>query len=106
MTMENPSGLKPFSNLVLIDPIKTERVTAGGLHLPDEHVEKSSYKTSRGRVVALGSAAFKYAGGQSEDTPEIGDVIIFKTYEGSWEDGKDGQKYVLIADDLIVGAVE
>lgn len=106
MTTENQSGLKPFANLVLIDPIVTEEKTAGGLYIPDEYREKSSYKTSRGRVVSLGYAAFKYGGKASADTPQIGDTVIFKVYEGSWEDGADGKKYVLIADDLIVGGVE
>lgn len=77
--MENESGLQPTADKILVQPLKVEETTAGGIVLPKVSQEKEQLAQRIGTLVAVGPDA--------EGAPELigiepGDVILFARYSG------------------------
>ncbi len=89
-------NIRPIGDRVLIDPIKEESVTAGGLYLP-EGAEGRSY---RGVVKAAGPGTAK-----NPMTVKVGQTVLFSKYSGApLKIG--GQEFHLIALDNILAIEE
>jgi len=89
---------------VTLRPVAVDATTAGGVIIPDEHLDRAKYKVARGEVVSMGSQAFRLSGELINDAPKLGDIVIFPTYEGSLEKS-GGEEFRVIADDHIKGVV-
>ena len=104
--MENKSGILPMEYNVLVYPQEVQRTTRGGLHLPDETVERDGYARTEGILVAVSPLAFSYAEWpEGARKPRIGDRVMFARYNAHEVTGKDGQKYWLLKDQSISGII-
>jgi chaperonin GroES len=79
--------LKPFGDIVVLEPIEPDEKTAGGIILPDTAKEQRLC----GRVVAAGPGKLREDGGRDPMDVEIGDVVYYQKYSGDpyQEDGKE-----------------
>ena len=107
--------IKPLGFYVLIEMIKVEKTSAGGIILNSDTVDKEQEATDTGYVRAIGPTAYHgYPGCESEScssTPakkwglEIGMKIEYRRYEGK-KSAVDGyENYRFIPDSHIIGGI-
>jgi len=97
-------NFKPLSNHVLIEPFEEEKISKGGIVLPDSADKK---KQSRGTVVAVGPGKLKEAGDRYPISVAVGQTILFKEPWGEENKIEDGdKKYFLVEEDDILAIVE
>lgn len=95
----NPSGIFPTVGVVVL-PKEQEKVTAGGIMLPPETIDKRQLASMEGVIVAVSPLAFVYA----DDTewrgakPDVGDRVMFARYAGLRQKGADGKDYIVMSD--------
>lgn len=98
MTDLNTSGFRPYSIGVLIRLDESTKVTAGGIHLTDDRVDKDTHSRQTGTIVAMGGEAFTKMGSES---PKLGDRVYFAKYSGQFlypKETKDGKEYRIVDD--------
>lgn len=100
-TVANNSGIEPAGHRILVLPLEAEKVSSGGIVLPDAKVEKDALAVCEGTVISLGPCAYQ---DQKEPWCAPGDKVVFKKFEGFVRPGKDGLSYRVI-EDLHVWAV-
>lgn len=82
--------LKPTPGYFLIVPLEAETKTASGIYLPDTVSEKPQ----KGKILAVGSAAF--VDGQKIEPPaKIGETVIYKKWGGN-EVKINGKEYLFV----------
>jgi chaperonin GroES len=99
--MKNQSGIFPTEYKVLVQPIKVDEKTKGGIILPDEHKDREQFAQMQGMLVAVSPLAFTYAGKEDwgdAEKPKPGDRVMFAKYAGAACKGKDGADYRIIND--------
>ena len=118
------TGIWPSGNRVVVQPDEVERVSEGGIIIPDADADKHQMAQSTGTLVGMGPDAFKeyttvterYLDGRwvpfertvtgfSENFAEIGDRVAFAKYGGLSVIGEDGNEYRLMNDMDITGRV-
>lgn len=97
----NWSGIHPVGYDVLVEPREVERVTKGGLHMPDETVEREGFARTEGILVAVSDRAFH----ELVAVP-IGRRVMFNKYNATEVRGRDGKTYWLMKDNSIRAWVE
>lgn len=107
-TGENKSGYEPLSNkvLVLVDVALNE--TSGGVHIPQELIERQQMAAETGILAAIGPSAFLYRDDGSrwdEEKPALGARVWIERYAGQVIRGEDDNMYRLM-DAKCVGAVK
>lgn len=98
--MNNRSGIVPLEFKVLILPDEVEKMSAGGIYMPDTRHEREEWAQVRGRLVAAGGRAFE----DWPDAPNVGAQVYFAKYQGIVVPGGDGKEYRL-CNDKDVGAL-
>lgn len=93
--------IRPLNNRVLIKRIEELTRTPGGLFLPDTAKEKPI----EGEVLAVGEGRVDDNGKLVPMTIQVGDRIVFSKYSGT-EIKLDGEEYLLMREDDILGIVE
>jgi len=83
---------KPLKDRVFVSYSAELEKTSGGLYIPDAAKEKPQ----KGKIEAIGNEA-KHV--------KIGDVILFDKYSGS-KITIDGQEYLILKEEDILGIVE
>jgi chaperonin GroES len=99
--MTNPSGIKPTEYKVLVQPIKVDAKTKGGIILPDEHKDREQFAQMQGTLVAVSPLAFTYADASDwgdAEKPKPGDKVMFAKFAGAAVKGMDGADYRIIND--------
>lgn len=99
-------AIQPLGDRILVEPISNEKVSEGGLHIPDV-AQKSSMRC---RVVTLGLGKLEYsstikAGAQTSRTQfdcQVNDVVLISQYCGT-EVKLNGKDYKLIMNDDVLG---
>jgi chaperonin GroES len=92
--------VRPLHDRVIVQRIKEEEKTKGGIIIPDTAKEKPQ----EGRVVAVGP-------GRQEDGKVIalgvkaGDKILFGKYSGT-EIKLDGEEHLIMREEDILGVIE
>lgn len=99
--MTNASGIRPVGHRVLVLPEDVEEVTAGGIVLARELVQKEAMAQVAGVVVEVGVDCWA---DQPSKWVGPGDRVIFAKYSGLYHKGADGKTYRVI-NDLDVVAV-
>ena len=94
-------NIKPLDNRVVIKPIEAESKTKGGIVLPDTAKEKSQ----KGEIVAAGPGRLLDSGERAKMGVSKGDKVLFGKYAGT-EVKIDGQDYVIMKEDEILGKIE
>jgi len=93
---------KPLNNYVLLARIEEENKTAGGIIIPDNAREKPS----RGRVIAVGDGEISN-GARIPMTVAPGNIVLFAKWASSANEVKiDGNDYVIIRENDILGILE
>src|SRR4051812_41463294 len=100
--MENKSGITPTGDLVLLLCPPIANVTAGGVLIPDEALERQSRATRIGYLIAAGSIAQVH--------PRLeglgpGDMVLLPRYAADFVP-IDGVDYLLIRADAVLGKCE
>lgn len=95
--------LIPLGHRVLIDPEfddglgEAEALTKAGFQLVGESVDMQRAATQIGRIVAIGSTAWKDEGLGGHRWAEVGDLVYFAKY--AHKIVKDGEKEYFIVND-------
>ena len=93
--------VRPLQDRVLVQRIEEEEMTAGGIIIPDTAKEKPQ----EGRVEAVGAGKILDNGTRIEPGVKKGDRILFGKYAGT-EITLDGQEYLIMREDDILGVLE
>ena len=99
---QNKMNFKPLSNHLFIEGLEGEKVTKGGIVLPDT-AEKE--KPVKGKVLAVGPGKRNDKGETMPMSVKIGDVVLFKKY-GPDEVEFEGKKYLVGDEDDILAILE
>ncbi|MBI3631673.1 MAG: co-chaperone GroES [Candidatus Staskawiczbacteria bacterium] len=95
-------NIKPLSDHVLIEPIKGEEKTSGGIFLP-ETAEKE--KSEQGKVIATGPGKKTDDGKIVPLSVKPGDKVLFQKY-GPNEIKVKGKEYLIAKEEDILAIIE
>ena len=70
--------LRPLADRVVVKPIEREKVSKGGIVLPDTAKEKPQ----EGEVVAVGQGRLSEDGKRLPMDVKVGDIVIYAKYGG------------------------
>lgn len=88
------SDIKPLYDRVVIKRMEEEKLSAGGIVIPDSATEKPI----KGEVVAVGTGKV-FDNGQTRPTQvKVGDKVLFGKYSGT-EVKLDGVEYLVVKED-------
>ena len=93
--------VKPLNDRVLVQRIKEEEVTKGGIVIPDTAKEKPM----EGKVVAVGKGKILENGKIQPLDIKKGDRILFSKYAGT-EIKIEGEEHIIMREDDVLGVVE
>lgn len=93
--------LTPVLHRIILKLDSIEEVTASGIVIPKDLIEKERKAVEIGTVVSIGETAFKDYGG-SIDTIKIGDRVIIAKYSGKEIKDIDETQYVVINDEDVL----
>ena len=93
--------IRPLHDRVIVKRNDAETKTASGIIIPDTAKEKPQ----EGEVVAVGSGKVKDDGGLRPLELKKGDKILFGKYSGT-EIKIDGEEYLMMREDDILGVIE
>ncbi|PIW79673.1 MAG: co-chaperone GroES [Candidatus Omnitrophica bacterium CG_4_8_14_3_um_filter_43_15] len=90
-------NLQPLGDKVIIQRLKAEEKTKGGIILPDNAKEKPQ----EGKVVAVGKGKTLKNGKTVAPKVKAGDKILFSKYSGSEVKVNDKEYLIIEADDIL-----
>jgi chaperonin GroES len=95
------SKLRPLHDRVIVKRLEEERISAGGIVIPDSATEKPT----RGKVIAAGAGLIQKDGSVRPMSVKEGDTVLFGKYAGQ-EIKIDGEELVFLKEDDIVAVIE
>jgi chaperonin GroES len=103
----NTSGINPTGHMVLVKMEKVEEKTAGGIYLPDKHVDRENLASSKGVMVAKAPAAFDHVDWpKGAEAPPVGSRVLLRKFAGVEVKGNDGADYRVCEDKEVLAALE
>ena len=93
--------LRPLHDRVLVRRLEEQESKRGGLYIPDSAKEKPQ----QAEVMAVGSGKLMDNGERATPDVKAGDRILFGKYSGS-EVKIDGEEYLILREDEILGVLE
>lgn len=93
--------IKPLYDKVLVERLKAEEKTAGGIVLPDTAKEKPT----EGRIVATGDGRLTNDGERVAPSVKVGDRVLFGSYSGT-EIKAEGKEYLILDESEILAVVD
>ena len=93
--------LRPLHDRILVKRIAEEKMTAGGIIIPDSVKEKPI----EGKVIAVGNGKTNEEGVVRPLDVKKGDRILFGKYAGT-EIKLEGEEYIIFREDEVLGIVE
>lgn len=94
----------PVLHRLLVKPDPVETKTESGIVLAINEKREQAAAES-GTIVAIGDTCFKDYGGDLA-TVKVNDRVFYARYAGKEVTDTDGQKYILVNDDDIVGVIK
>ncbi|TLN16490.1 co-chaperone GroES [bacterium] len=94
-------NLRPLQDRIIVKRLEEENMTAGGLYIPDTAKEKPQ----KGEIIAVGKGKVAEDGKLLPMDVKVGDKILFGKYAGT-EIKIDGQDYLIMREDDILGVIE
>ena len=88
------SSIKPLSDRVVIKRMEEEKLSAGGIVIPDSATEKPI----KGEVVAVGTGKVLDNGQVRAPQVKVGDKVLFGKYSGT-EVKLDGTELLVVKED-------
>lgn len=92
--------LRPLQDRILVQRVKEEETTKGGIIIPDTAKEKPA----EGKVVAVGNGKLDEKGKRIALEVKKGDRILFGKYSGT-EVKMDGEEYLIMREEDVLGIV-
>lgn len=105
---KNESGFSPVGDRVLVLPDQAADVTAGGVMLTPELIERHTLASETGIVIELGEGAFRFCADGSKWSgykPSPGDHVYMQRYAGQVMYGRD-EKFYRLMDSACIAAVK
>ena len=93
--------VRPLHDRVIVKRMEEERKTASGIVIPDAATEKPD----QGEIIAVGNGKVGDDGKLRPMNVKVGDKILFGKYSGQTFK-MDGQEYMTMREDDIIGVVE
>ena len=93
--------IRPLSDRIVVKRIKETQQMQGGLHIPDSAREKPQ----EAEVIAAGKGRRSDDGKLLAPDVKTGDRILLGKYSGS-EITLDGEEYLIVREDEVLGIVE
>ena len=93
--------IRPLHDRVIIKRMEEERVSAGGIVIPDSATEKPV----RGRVIGAGNGQILENGSVRPIAVKAGDKVLFGKYSGT-EVKVDGEELLVMREEDIMGVIE
>ena len=94
-------AIRPLHDRVLVQRVKEEEKTKGGIIIPDTAKEKPI----EGKVIAVGAGKVGEDGKQRALDVKAGDKILFGKYSGT-EVKIDGEEHLILREEDILGVIE
>ena len=94
-------ALRPLHDRVIIKRLEEEKVSAGGIVIPDSAAEKPV----RGEVIAAGNGKILEDGKVRPIAVKKGDKVLFGKYSGT-EVKIDGQELLVMREEDILAVIE
>lgn len=95
------TNIRPLHDRVLVKRLEEERTSPGGIVIPDSATEKPI----QGEVIATGKGKILDNGEVRALDVKKGDRVLFGKYSGT-EVKIDGEEYLVMREDDVVGVVE
>ena len=93
--------VRPLQDRVVVRRLEEERKTASGIVIPDAATEKPD----QGEIIAVGNGKMGDDGKLQPMSVKVGDKVLFGKYAGQTFK-MDGQEYMTMREDDIIGVVE
>ena len=93
--------LRPLQDRILVQRVKEEEKTKGGIIIPDTAKEKPV----EGRVIAAGIGKLSEEGKRIALEVQKGERILFGKYSGN-EIKIEGEEYLIMREDDVLGVIE
>jgi len=90
-------SLKPLADRVVVQPIDRERVSKGGIVIPDTAKEKPQ----EGKVIAVGEGRLSDDGKRLPMDVKVGDIVIYAKYGGTEIKIEDEEFMILRESDIL-----
>ena len=94
-------NIRPLHDRVIVKRLEEERVSAGGIVIPDSATEKPV----QGEVIACGNGKITDSGDVRALDVKVGDRILFGKYSGT-EVKLDGQELLVMREEDIMAVIE
>ena len=93
--------LRPLHDRVIVKRMEEERLSAGGIVIPDSATEKPI----RGEVLAIGNGKLLDSGDLRALDVKVGDTVLFGKYSGT-EVKVEGEELLVMREDDIMAVIE
>ena len=93
--------LRPLQDRILVQRVKEEEKTKGGIIIPDTAKEKPA----EGKIVSVGKGKLDENGKRIAPEVKKGDRILFGKYSGT-EVKIEGQEYLIMREEDVLGIIE
>jgi len=93
--------IRPLNDRVLVQRMKEETKTKGGIIIPDTAKEKPA----EGKIIAAGNGRLGDDGKRIPLEVKKGNRVLFSKYGGT-EVKVDGEEYLIMREDDILGIIE
>ena len=93
--------LRPLHDRVIVKRMEEERMSAGGIVIPDSATEKPS----RGSVMAVGNGKILENGDKRALDIKVGDTVLFGKYSGT-EVKVDGEELLVMREEDVMAVIE
>ena len=94
-------ALRPLHDRVILKRLEEEKISAGGIVIPDSAAEKPI----RGQVIAAGTGKILEDGKVRPMAVKVGDKVLFGKYSGT-EVKVDGEELLVMREEDIVAVIE
>ena len=94
-------NIRPLHDRVVVRRMEEDRTSAGGIVIPDSAAEKPV----QGEILAVGHGKVLDNGEVRALDLKVGDRVLFGKYSGT-EVKLDGEDYVVMREDDIMGVIE
>ena len=92
--------LQPLGDRIVVRPLQKERMTKGGIVLPDTAKEKPQ----EGEVLAAGPGKLTEDGSRLEMEVKVGDIVIYAKYAGM-EYKENDEELLIIRDSDVLARI-
>ncbi|MDZ4728370.1 MAG: co-chaperone GroES [Xanthomonadales bacterium] len=93
--------LRPLHDRVIVKRVEEEKLSAGGIVIPDSATEKPI----RGKVLSVGNGKILENGEVRKLDVKKGDTVLFGKYSGT-EVKVDGEELLVMREDDIMAVIE